>query len=363
MAKRDPNKTARNKQVAELKNQLRALLPTVLAETSFKSEQSLNALIGHRADEFVDLKNEVMLSPQDYVSRYLEGFAEHRVDPSAEAGWGSFRTSHDDFYDELKKSKAAQEYLMLFLQRSYLSRYEEFAKKRPTVKEAELWMGQNAAEWGLLVSPRFVNGRWENDKSEIRRFTQPYWTIGHVIQTGLVAPGSPNKTAFNDVSDYLTFFENVLVRHSMSPHQKHVATWYRDYILASNNPTEVPLLIPELRYAGLKAKHVYRLDFCVIRHGDMSKIGFELSPWSTHGKLIGTKTKTVAQVNKEAAANSEKENEKAKAYFRKFGITTLIYGDSDLADTTMLFRDIKSALEPDVQQKQLGFHLMSKFFD
>jgi hypothetical protein len=56
VAKRDPNKTARNKRIASMKERLRELLPKVLKETGIDSEASLNAKIGGKADEFIDLK-------------------------------------------------------------------------------------------------------------------------------------------------------------------------------------------------------------------------------------------------------------------------------------------------------------------
>jgi len=80
MAKRDPIKTARNKRIRDVKDQLRALLPTVLKETGFKCEASLNAKIGGNADEFIDLKNEVIHSPTDDAAKYCEGFKRHLSD-------------------------------------------------------------------------------------------------------------------------------------------------------------------------------------------------------------------------------------------------------------------------------------------
>ena len=68
MAKRDPNKTARNKRIEAMKVQLRALLPAALTETGLDSEAPLNAKIGGKADEFIDLKNEVITSPEHYAS-------------------------------------------------------------------------------------------------------------------------------------------------------------------------------------------------------------------------------------------------------------------------------------------------------
>ncbi|CDZ77816.1 hypothetical protein BN59_02106 [Legionella massiliensis] len=36
-----------------------------------------------------------------------------------------------------------------------------------------------------LVTPKFRNGSWVNGNSEIRRFRKRYWSIGHILQTGL----------------------------------------------------------------------------------------------------------------------------------------------------------------------------------
>lgn len=77
MAKRDPAKTARNERIKDMKEQLRKLLPIVLKETGFADEASLNAKIDGKADEFIDLKNEVIHSPTNYAAKYLEGFARH----------------------------------------------------------------------------------------------------------------------------------------------------------------------------------------------------------------------------------------------------------------------------------------------
>jgi hypothetical protein len=40
----------------------------------------LNAKIGGNADEFIDLKNEVIHSPTDYAAKYCEGFKRHLSD-------------------------------------------------------------------------------------------------------------------------------------------------------------------------------------------------------------------------------------------------------------------------------------------
>jgi len=355
MAKRDPNKTDRNKQIAAMKAELRVLLPQVLKETGIKNEQQLNARIGHKTDHFIDLKNDVIVSPDQFVSQWIDGF-KTLISTTGDA------TVFGNLYGQIKGSPAFKKYLHVFLRRSFLNHYDELHKKRPHVKDAEIWIGENNADYGLLVSPRFVNGAWENDKSEIRHFKPAYWTVGHVIKTGLVVPNKNKKMNFATVEDYLTFFEHVLVRQTASPHQKDIAARYVDYVRASPEPEKVPLLIPELRYDGPKAKHKYRLDFCVIDPHTMAKTGFELSPWSTHGKLTGTKNKTQKAINAEASANFEAEMKKHKDFFKKHGVFALIYTDSDLANPSDVFADIAHHLKPNKPAKQVSFQFLDNFF-
>jgi len=355
MAKRDPQKTARNKMIETMKEQLRAMLPQVLQETGIPSEASLNAKIGGKSDEFLDLKNEIISSPEHYVLLWMEGFKQH-------LSTTGYQTAYDGLFDQIKNSPAFKAYLDIFLRRSYLKHYEELYRKRPAVNEAEVWIGQNNADWGLLVSPRFANGRWENDKSEIRHFKPVYWSIGHVLETGLVVPDKDERMSFATVKEYLTFFEHVLVRQTASPYQKAIASKYSTHVHAAEDPLRVPLLIPEYRYEGRIAKHKYRLDFTIITPETMDKVGFELSPWSTHGLLTGTKGKTQKQINEEASGNFDKEMAKHKAFFKKHGIFSLIYTDADLADIDAVFADAETYLTPPNPKKQLSFHYINDFF-
>ena len=93
-----------------------------------------------------------------------------------------------------------------------------------------MWIGQENASYGLLVTPRFKNGQWENDKSEIRHFKPNYWTIGHILETGFVVPHEEETINFNDINQYLTFFKNTLVRNSGSSHEMEIAKRYCDYV-------------------------------------------------------------------------------------------------------------------------------------
>jgi len=349
MAKRDPAKTALNKQIADLSAKLKPLEKYAVAALGKKDVLGLHAKIGSKNAEFIDVQHEVILSPEAYVSLWIRGLMKEvdrrrpcdASDPYAEI----VRT--------MKTNKRFKEYVTLFLKRTYLRNHESLSKVRPHVQESEMWIGQKNADYGLLITPRFVGGEWENDKSEIRHFTPLYWSIGHILETGFVVPGSKNKIEFSTIKGYLSFFRNTLVRNSGSRHELAIADRYVDYVMNSASPKTAPLLIPELRYNGRAAKHEYRLDFTLIDPYSMKKVGFELSPWSTHGKLTNTKQKSPGRINAEAKANFEREMKKQKDYFRRHRIYALIYTDSDLADPDKLFGEIKKFLVPHQIARQL----------
>lgn len=351
MAKRDPEKSARNKVINKLSDELSGLLPDVLAETGIPSVQSLHGIYGGKFAHYMDVANEVIYSPEHFTALYFEGFARE-----AKAGRSDARN-----LQILHDSPRLQEYLFIFLRRTYLRNIEALSKKRPKAEEAAIWIGQNHADYGILITPRFNRriGQWENDKSEIRHFSPLYWSIGHVLQSGLVIPGQNDRMLFRNVSEYLNFFQNVIVRNSGSKYEYELAGIYRDYVLSTPDPTRVALLIPELRYEGLTASHKYRLDFTIVDPYELTKIGFELSPWSTHGYLLKTKGLTQTEINKMAQDNFEREMRKHKDFFRKHGIFVLIYTDSDLKDLHQVFADMKLYLEPKSRPMQLRFHIIS----
>jgi hypothetical protein len=359
MAPRDPVKTARNKLIEKMKQDLRTMLPDVLSETGFAGEPSLNATIGGKAAEFIDLHHAVILSPDQYVTLYMKGFKAAMSPKGAK-----FPNQHRRNFERLQASPAAQKYFMLFLKRSYLKHFDELSRTRPHLSESELWIGQNNADYGLFITPWFNKTRkeWVNDKSEIRHFPRLYWTIGHVLETGLVVSGDEDRIEFDSVDTYLTFFKNVLVRASGSKYEKGIASRYVEFVKTSKKPEEIPLLIPEFRYEGRDTKHKYRLDFCIIDPFTMQKVGYELSPWSTHGYLKGIGGLTQAKINEMAKDNFEKEMNKHKSFFKKHDVYALIYTDSDLSDLDAVFEDMKQYLEPVDEVVQLDFHLMEKFF-
>jgi hypothetical protein len=356
MTKRDPAKTALNKRIGEMTTVLETTRPQVMVLLGEPTVQALHGRIGGKNAEFIDIKNEVILSPEAYVATWIRGLLS-KLEGRRPLFVG------DPYYDLLlamQKHPVVKDYIITFLRRTYLKNADSLSRVRPSVEGAEIWIGQNNASYGILVTPRFVNNTWENDKSEIRHFPAAYWTIGHVLETGLVVPGDPDKIEFTDTDAYLTFFKNTLVRASGSVHERAVADRYVAYVRAHVNPQGVPLLIPEFRYDGISPAHKYRLDFTIIDPYTMDKVGFELSPWSTHGALSGVKAKTQQQVNEEALGNFEKEMRKHKDFFRRHGVYALIYTDTDLASPDAVFADMKKYLAPQQIVQQLEIHALAE---
>lgn len=356
MAKRDPNKTARNKVIEAMKKELREMLPEVLAKVGLPDEAVLNAKIGSKHDSFFDLRNDVISGPDEFLARWAEALKNAaEVKRQASSIW---------LYENIRKHKVFGEYARIFIKRSYLKHFDELSKVRPELGASIAWIGQTNANYGLLVAPRFRNGQWENDKSEIRSFDKLYWTIGHVMKTGLVVPGKEDGIhKFSDINQYLLFFRDVLVRQSGSKYQCDIAEHYVEYVRNSSNPESIPLLIPEFRYDGLAKKHIYRLDFVIVNPFTQSRFGFELSPWSTHGYLAKIHGLTQAEINEIASDNFEREMKRHRAFFNKHGIFCLIYTDEALKNTRKIFdEEIKPHLEVEAKHGQFPFAAIKELF-
>lgn len=358
MAKRTPETAARNKRIASLSDELKEIREEVMMAMGSHSVSSLHGVIGGKYAEYIDIKNEIIHSSEHFVALWLQGFQAHLNSFS----WEGSSSNIYKLYKVLKVNRFVKEYLYKFLTRTYLKNYEALSKKRPKIEESEVWIGQKNANYGILITPRFESGKWENDKSEIRHFEPKYWSIGHILETGLVIPGKDHFFTFPSVEHYLEFFLDVIVRNSGSRYEYALASKYCDYVKSLDNQLDVPLLIPEFRYGGLATKHKYRLDFTIIESGSLNKIGIELSPWSTHGYLSKIGKLNQAQINEMAKGNFEKEMKKHKDFFRKHGIFTLIYTDSELKDMDKIFDDILKYMTPSQASVQLKFHIIDEFF-
>lgn len=351
MARVKSENAARKELVKGMTKALKAMQSDVLIETGWASEAVLNAKIGSKHDWFFDLKNQVVDSCEEFASLWLKKLQEQ----------AKTKKTCADLLERFNRLPAFREYCILYIQRSLAIHFKELSRTRPTVDESTLWIGNNNAEYGILVTPRFNKAQWENDKSHIRKVPFNYWTIGHILKTGLLIPGKDDRISFSNVSEYITFFKNVLVRSSGSIHENNIAECYSEFVLSQKKPKDVPLLIPQFRYNGLDKAHTHRLDFLVINPFNLKKTGFELSPWSSHGTLKNTKNRLVKDVNSEAEDNAEKQASRIRDFFKKYDITTLTY-TKNLSNYAEIFEcDIKPLLLAEEPKLKISFETKLKY--
>lgn len=310
--------------------------------------QQMHAHVGRNNNTFVDSVRMQFHSPEDFIARWLNGLTQQvmeRKDAIARRRRFGDRKRTEEIIPEMLQDQFLHNYIHLFLERNFYRNFEARVRAKPDQNLWQVWFGAGKLVWGLLISPAHRFGEWTNDKSQMRRENYAYWTVEHVLETGLIAPESEKPVMFSDVEAFLTFYQTVLARVSNSQYEQAISDRYLAYIRESESPGTVPLLIPELRYAGKEVKHLYRLDFSVLNPYTMKMVGFEISPASSHMSIAGSTKKTQKVLNEELSAKWCKEADKRNAYFEKFGITTITFTDKDLSDIDQCWEDIRQALE------------------
>lgn len=337
----------------DLTAQLKELEPEALKRASaikgkILSLPSLHAHIGRNNMTFVDSIRTQFLNPNDFLARWIDGLLQtvRETEDAQKAKYHgkTYQTTSEHHLVRFLQDKILSEYTFTFLTRNFYRNFRERTRAKPHEILWSLWFGENKLTWGLAIAPAFRKGAWTNDKSEMRRVDYAYWTIGHVLKTGLLDPESSTPITWNNPNEFLTFYQSVLKRISNSIYERAIADYYIKYLAQSSDPLSEPFLIPELRYAGLEAKHQYRLDYSVLNPHTMRFVGFELSPHSSHYSVAGLKTKTQTAVNNELLEQWNKEMAKRNAYFSAYGITVVTFTDDQLANLDQCFDEIKKLL-------------------
>jgi len=322
---------------ALLSAELIAHQESVLRKFSIEKERdctipSLHGTIGGKNLQYADVVNNQFSDPKEFIAIWIKGFADYI---------GDYRYSP---MRNLLKDEEFRNYTFTFLERNFYRNLIARTRFKPDDNLWSIWFGSSNLTWGLVIAPVFRANAWTNDVSEIRRANYKYWTIGHVLSTGLVDPQSSTPTIFSTVEDLMVFYTSILKRASNSQYEQVFCDLYIEYIRNSANSLEEPFLIPEFRYAGLEKKHEHRLDFTILNPHTTDLIGIELSPNSTHMAVTGIKGKLQKDVNSELEEKWAKEMKKRNDYFSSFGVTTLTFTDNDLKDPKACFEEIKKYL-------------------
>jgi hypothetical protein len=312
------------------------------------SVHKMHAHIGRNNNTFVDSVRMQFQAPEDFIALWLDGLKneilENREAIARRRNFGDTKRTVE-IIPEMLKNSFLKEYIYLFLERNFYRNFVGRIRAKPEECLWQLWFGPGNMYWGLFISPEHRFGAWTNDKSQMRREQYHYWTIGHVMATGLVVPDSEEPMEFSSIKDFLQFYQLVLARVSNSEYEKKIAQKYLSYVAASDMAEDIPLLVPELRYAGKEMKHLFRLDYCILNPFTMVMVGFEISPSSSHMAIAGIKTKTQIQLNEDLAKKWSKESDKRNRYFSDFGISIVTFTDPELKDIDNCFDTIVSAIE------------------
>lgn len=301
---------------------------------------SLHGKIGGKNNTYTDCVNGKFINFQDFYSAWLNEFNNRCELNNVKLFEGG---SLSDLLT-LFSDKAIREYTVLFLERNFVKNYLARVRNKPEESLWKIWFG-NEVVFGLFIAPKTcLDGGIRIDRSEIRRAKYNYWTIGHIMFTGLYDPENETFYRFSDVDEFLKLYQNILKRLSRSDYEKKVYGRYVDYLIHSKDVFSEPFLIPEFRYEGFERKCKYRVDFTVLNPYTFQFVGFELSPSSTHMSVSGIDNKKQVDVNAELKERWEKEMHKRNEYLKRYGISLVTFTDSDLQDIDKCFCVIEELL-------------------
>lgn len=300
------------------------------------SIHSFHGVLGLYKPYYVNLVETKFLSPYELISSWLAGLNNNLKRAPK-------HPTHI-LLKEMLKHEDSRKYILLFLERDYYRHLSKRVRNKADTNFYSIWFGDNTINWGLLIQPRNTADGWKNKIPCIEKVSFNYWTIGHVLSVGLVDPENNTLIEFKKLDDLLGFIKGVLKRISKSNYEKQIYDLYVEYILNSDSPLDEPFLIPEFRYAGLEKDHKHRIDFTLLNIYTNEKVGFEISPQSSHLSVTGIKDKTQKAVNEEISKKWEKEISKRNEYFTQYSITTITFTDSHLTDINNCFEIIKHFL-------------------
>lgn len=341
----------RKELIAQLDEELASRREYVLERASDLLEcnvtlPSLHGKIGGKNNTYTDCVNDTFINFQDFYSAWLNEFNNRCEQGNIKLNQGG---SLSDLLTLFSDSDI-REYTELFLERNFIKNYLARVRNKPGESLWKIWFG-NEVVFGLFIAPAACpDGSIRIDRSEIRRASYNYWTIGHIMYTGFYDPEDSSFYKFSNVEEFLNLYQKILKRLSKSLYEKEIYARYIDYLCHSKDIMSEPFLIPEFRYEGVEKKCKYRVDFTVLNPYTFKFVGFELSPSSTHMSVSAIKGKLQKEVNEELKVKWEKEMHKRNEYLERYGVTLVTFTDGDLQDIDKCFSVICKVLSERAEQ-------------
>lgn len=320
IAELDKRISSNQSYVVEVYNRLR----TNAGEADKNGLPSLHATLGGRNRELVEVHYACFANADDYVRKWLLGLEK-------EYGGRTDQKTGEQSYITLKMlaDPICKNYILDFLRRTFYRNYEAYTREKPAETLETVWFGDENHCWGLPITPVPRNGIIENDHSEIRKAPFHYWTLRHILSTGLIDQASNGPYYFHNGVNQLLVFLRSFSSYSNSIYEQYFIDQYINYINNSCDQLNEPLLIPEFRYGDNERYHRWRTDFLVLNSYTNSHVAIELSPLSTHGK----------------PEKWEDEMKKRRDYLRKYNIPIITFTDKQLKSINDCFNQVLPYLQ------------------
>ncbi|MCK9575148.1 MAG: hypothetical protein M0R51_04215 [Clostridia bacterium] len=314
----------------------REFVTGLLGEDDVISIQRFHGIIGGK-NNFADCKNGQFLNFTDFWDAWLGGLYNYFKEISYRNKPIILKIIEDDYL---------RDYVKIFLERNYYKNYKARIRNKPLNELTEIWFGKNGSNlFGLWMAPERYGDKWINKERTIRMANFEYWTIGHILATGLITENPQDgKIIIKDLDSFIQFYRLNFLRNTNSQYEQAIIENYLEYVKISEKPLDIPFLIPEFRYNGKVREHLYRLDFVVLNVWTQRFVGFEISPASTHLSIQKSKEKTQKAINEELSLKWESEMDKRNKYFAKYNISLVTFTDNLLLNVDNCFNQIKDEL-------------------
>lgn len=300
-------------------------------ETQEYNIMSLNSTINCRINDFAKIKELSYATADALLDVYCE----------------ELRKREEDIIYEFLRDEGCWEYFENYIRRYFVRKEKELSRNKPKQKMYELWFGDNNNCFGIMITPVYrysfkeKMNIWENDKSEIRKVDFRYWSVAHILRTGLIDIEKNELISFTDIDELIDFYKRVFYDKSKSKYEKSIMQKYFELLRQASDYDKVAFLIPELRFKK-EERHKYRLDFTVLSAEETEKhMGFELSPDSTHAYTQNLEQKRAHEIRKEEIQRWNKEIGKSNEYYEEFNIHVRTFRERELQDIDKCFEIIK----------------------
>ncbi len=291
--------------------------------------KSLEAKIGSKSNELAKIESRQFFSASEYRDAWISGL---------------LRSSNMEL-KSIMRNETIRQYIVLFLERSYVKNPEQYTKLKLEDCDRELYLGDNENVIGVFVAPRnelLTNYEWKSYLLKGLKVKYTYLTLGQLKEEGYLKGKIVEGQTYNanlikvrSFNDIVEFYENF--KRSGSPFERLFVDKYIDYVNGQKDWTKVPILLPEVRWDKKAVCHRYRADYLIINYYTGDRL-VELSPDSTH------------LIHKEAKQDWKKENDKRNSYFFKYKVPTVTYTNSYLEDMNECFTKISALFERPIKK-------------